>query len=115
MVNKNYRRGRRFEYEVKQYIEDRGWKAYRTAGSHGEADIIGIKDNVTLLIQCKYNIKPTKQEKEKLFNLDSDTGGNVIVTVAYKKERGNLKFFKAYKNVGSNDIQLIETGMIRYG
>lgn len=41
MPNKNYLRGRRFEYEtVKRWTGDSQWKAVRTAGSHGEFDVV---------------------------------------------------------------------------
>ncbi len=52
-MNKNYLRGRRFEYAAKKYLEDKGWIVMRTAGSHGPFDIIAIKDGRILLLQLK--------------------------------------------------------------
>ena len=68
MVNKNYIAGRRFEYKVKKYYEDKGYTVLRTSGSHGFADLIAVRNGVNpkriVFIQCK-NRKPTKQEIEK--------------------------------------------------
>ena len=68
MVNKNYIAGRRFEYKVKKYYEDKGYTVLRTSGSHGFADLIAVRNKESLkrivFIQCK-NRKPTKQEIEK--------------------------------------------------
>ena len=68
MVNKNYIAGRRFEYKVKKYYENKGYTVLRTSGSHGFADLIAVRNEGSLkrivFIQCK-NRKPTKQEIEK--------------------------------------------------
>jgi Holliday junction resolvase len=56
MPNKNYIRGRAFEYEVRKELELRGIITYRTAGSHGQFDIIGFALNRIILIQCKTKV-----------------------------------------------------------
>jgi hypothetical protein len=44
MPNTNYIRGRRWEYEIKQRWGDgKPFRAVRTAGSHGEYDIVVYK------------------------------------------------------------------------
>ncbi|MFZ8804656.1 MAG: hypothetical protein ACO2PO_16970 [Candidatus Calescibacterium sp.] len=43
MPNKRYVSGRQFEYKIKQHLEKEGWKVFRTSGSHGLFDLIGIK------------------------------------------------------------------------
>ena len=40
MSNPNYLRGRRFEYLIKKRWSEPPYKAVRTAGSHGEFDIV---------------------------------------------------------------------------
>ena len=66
MVNKNYIAGRRFEYKVKKYYENKGYTVLRTSGSHGFADLVAIKNDarIIIFIQCK-NRKPTKQETKE--------------------------------------------------
>jgi len=54
--NKNYLRGRRFEYErLKYYKEVMKHDALRTAGSHGTWDIVDIDSarGIVNFIQCK--------------------------------------------------------------
>jgi len=54
-MNKNYQKGRRFEYQVVKEYEADGWVAMRTAGSHGFADVIAINpaDQTVDFVQCK--------------------------------------------------------------
>ncbi len=76
MVNKNYVSGRRFEYAIKKELEQRGWIAIRSAGSHSPFDIIAIKGNKILLLQLKHyknGIMPLteyKKEMTKIFKLN---------------------------------------------
>lgn len=62
MPNKNYLRGRRFEWQVKKDLEAEGWIALRTAGSHGCWDIIAFFHTgggiLCRLIQCKVTDDP---------------------------------------------------------
>ena len=71
MVNKNYIAGRRFEYKVKKYYENKGYTVLRTSGSHGFADLVAIKNDARIIvfIQCK-NRKPTKQETKEFEEFD---------------------------------------------
>lgn len=47
-------------------IEAAGYRAFRTAGSHGEFDVIGVGEHGFLLVQCKYNVKPSPAEREAM-------------------------------------------------
>ena len=76
MVNKNYVSGRRFEYLIKKELQDQGWIAIRSAGSHSPFDIIAIKEDKILLLQLKKyqggKMPPSEYKKEmgKLFELN---------------------------------------------
>jgi len=95
MVNKKYRAGRRFEYEVKKYFEKLGWLVFRTAGSHGLADIIAVKESDTLLIQCKYGSMPTKAEIGKLWRYNWHKFDiHISVLIAHRKPREKLKLYE---------------------
>lgn len=63
MPNKNYLRGRRLEYQVKKAYEAEGYKVMRTAGSHGDFDLIAVYEGTYLtaviFIQCKSVKKAT--------------------------------------------------------
>lgn len=82
-----YRAGRAYEYACKKKLEAEGWTVLRTAGSHGDADLVcylrldgligDFKKHVTddprvLLIQCK--LSPTKADREKIDRLRRETG-----------------------------------------
>ena len=63
--NKNYVRGRNFEYRVMKYLRDRGWHCMRRFGSHDEnvkgigkvsTDLTAFKNGIYLIITCKYSI-----------------------------------------------------------
>ena len=109
MVNKNYRAGRRFEYEVKKYFEKLGYTVFRTAGSHGIADVIAVKDDDTLLIQCKYGSMPTKAEMHKLWRYNwKKFNIHITVLIAYREPRSKLIL---YEPAFSNKGRLIEVNL----
>ena len=66
MPNKNYLRGRRFEYYVKDMYERSGYHCTRGAGSHG-VDIVAIdwEEKQIKLISCKIQ-KPSEPNLDKL-------------------------------------------------
>jgi Holliday junction resolvase len=55
MVNKNYIKGRNYEYKIKKLYELAGFTVLRTAGSHGFADLIAVRMETkeVIFIQCK--------------------------------------------------------------
>lgn len=63
--NSNYRAGRRFEYDRVKHWRSQGYKAWRSAGSHGLADVIAVcHDRGVILIQCK--VVSTEAEMKRL-------------------------------------------------
>lgn len=105
MVNKNYRRGRKFEYEIKNHLEEKGFLTFRTAGSHGIADIIGVSNNDVLLVQCKYGQKPTKSERMEMYSAEWNvTGNNIIVLLAYREPYKKIQWFEI--DVNGNFIEI---------
>jgi len=60
-----YSKGTRYEYEIKHYLESKGWFVIRAAGSHGKADLAAIKKGESpLLIQCKNGRYDPREEVE---------------------------------------------------
>jgi Holliday junction resolvase len=55
MPNKRYIAGRRLEYQVKNFFKSAGLSVVRSAGSHGEWDVIAVDDSTKTiyLVQCK--------------------------------------------------------------
>lgn len=92
MPNKNYIKGRRLEYMVMAFLKQRGFKVYRTAGSHSETDLIAVLEGHILFIQCKSKRLGAKA-KLRLWKGMQDAGlygylyaRPVIATKDYKDE-----------------------------
>lgn len=104
MSNNNYKRGAAFERRVMAMYEKAGYTTFRTAGSHGIADIIAIQKiydfydecdmSDILLIQCKYGAKISKKERDALFALD--LGPQVDIIVAWGGPRKPVIFYNRH-------------------
>jgi len=67
-----YRRGRDFEYKVRNFLQERGWQVYRSYGSKGVIDLLAIKGELKLGIQAKNRktggyLTPKEQSELKTF------------------------------------------------
>jgi len=85
MVNKNYQKGRAFEYKIKKAYEKSGYLVFRSAGSHSIADLIAIHPSgLVHLIQCKATSfeKIDKKEIETLKRIANMY--NTKPVIAYK-------------------------------
>lgn len=98
MTNKKYQAGRRFEYEVKEYLENKGYIVLRTSGSHGFADLVAIGHGDVLFIQCKYGTKPSKKEVDKIYDIQYNRLDcsliNIFCMFAFRKPREKLRFIE---------------------
>jgi Holliday junction resolvase len=94
ITNKNYIRGRKLEYDVMKIFEKANYYVFRNAGSHGVADVIAIKDDEVVLIQCKSGKKPTKQERKQMFDFHIKTSPNIEILLAHKEPRKKIKFYQ---------------------
>ncbi len=47
-------------------LEAAGYETFRSAGSHGVWDVIGISDTGVVLVQVKVGVKPTPAERERM-------------------------------------------------
>ena len=66
MTNRNYKNGRRREYEAMTFLEKWGYNCTRASGSHGLWDVIGRNRDRFVLAQVKYNCKPSTQELQEM-------------------------------------------------
>jgi len=98
LVNKNYNRGRQFEYRVKKNLEDKGYLVVRSAGSKSPLDLVGISLGrmypEVVLVQCKYGAKISKKERDKLSELNNKTPGCVYVFVAWAKPNEQIVYYE---------------------
>lgn len=77
-----YKKGRRFEYKVKKELEEQGYYVIRSAGSRGVFDLIAIKWDEVLGIQCKLG-KVSEKEIKEMFEVGSKYG---IIPVIVTKD-----------------------------
>ena len=59
-----YRKGRRFEYLVRDHLRKLGWTVFRLAGSK-PLDLVAVRQGKVVFVECKFK-KPTKKEIEKV-------------------------------------------------
>jgi Holliday junction resolvase len=99
-MNKHYRAGLIFEYEVRNWLRARGWMIFRSAGSKSAVDLIGIRANQTILVQCKYGTKPALQERINMCKLEETTGASIQVLLAYRQKHSKEIEWYAMKKDG---------------
>ena len=58
-MNRAYKIGRSYEYKVKKQLEAEGYTVVRSAGSHSEYDVIGLREGEP--VRC-IQVKMTKSE-----------------------------------------------------
>lgn len=81
MSNANYERGRAREYRSMVYLEKAGFKAFRTAGSHGEFDVLGVSSTGFVLVQVKLNCRPSAAELETIRNFPAPPNAQKIIHI----------------------------------
>ncbi len=86
----SYRRGRRLEYEVRDLFESRGWLVVRAAASK-PVDLVCIRQGQVVLVECKYNDRPSSQELERLGEVSRLSGAKVLLAV--RPKYGKLRIF----------------------
>jgi len=122
MANRNYVKGRNFEYAVMRYLRKRGYYCIRAYGSKGLYDVIAIptkeeKSQQTLdesltclncfnqkplLVQAKYNGYVPKQEREKLAKHDKWAGTTLIAFS--KRKKGAKVGFTTFKTLDGKEV-----------
>jgi hypothetical protein len=88
---RGYRSGANFERELKHELEGIGYYVIRSAGSHGQADLVALKRGVPpILIQCKLS-NWTNAEREQLEEAASYLGA--IWIMARREQGGRYVLF----------------------
>lgn len=82
----SYRKGRRFEWRVKELLESNGFFVVRAASSK-PIDLVAVRAGEVFLVECKYgSSKPTEREKQKLVEIAEKAGAIPILAI---KEKGS--------------------------
>lgn len=105
MPNKNYIRGRQFEYRVKKDLEDKGYIVVRSAGSKSPFDLVAISLKVqypdVMLVQCKYGAKISKKERDNLHDLSKKVPKNIFIITAWAKPNKPITY------IDSDGVRLV--------
>jgi hypothetical protein len=88
MPNKNYIKGRRFEYEIRDNLKKAGYFVIRSAGSHSPVDLIALNKDKVLCLQLKVNCRPTKLEWVEFYNISVPSNAYKIMVI---KNNGSLE------------------------
>jgi len=98
-MSKQYRSGLIFEYEVRNWLRSKGWMVFRSAGSKTAIDLIGVRDNQTILVQCKYGTKIGREERLNMCKLEEITGSSIQILLAYRPKRSKeIEWYTMKKN-----------------
>ena len=62
----HYAVGRRFEWKVRDKLQEKGYDVYRSYGSKGILDLIAVKGHKVLGIQCKSSKKAYLPPKDRV-------------------------------------------------
>lgn len=87
-----YKKGARFEYDVRDHLTEHGWVSTRAAGSKGgmKTDLISIHPlGVILLIQCKTNGVISEAEWNRIYEV-ALWNDCMRAIIAYKGDRGGI-------------------------
>jgi Holliday junction resolvase len=63
MPNKNYVNGRRKEYKLVHALKEKGFIAFRSAGSHSPFDVVGVNMEKRVILFCQ--LKPESHSKKE--------------------------------------------------
>jgi Holliday junction resolvase len=87
-----YSRGATFERLVKADLEFKGYFVQRSAGSHGPCDLLALRLDDQLAVQCKTNGKLPPAERTKLLALAKVC--HLKPVLAWRPKRGVIEYRK---------------------
>lgn len=91
-----YKKGRRFEYRIRDYLKNRGYWVLRSPRSATSVDLVAIKKNSILMIQCKSGAAGiSSKERKDILQICEQTGACPIL--AYRPSPMKVAFKKCLK------------------
>ena len=116
-----YRKGAKFERQVKDFLEEDDWTVIRSAGSHTVSDLVAIKPQPEALqhpapwvwlIQCKTDGRLKPKERDGLLELEEHL--HVIPMLAYKV-KGKIKLERVRSKEPTFHYEIIEGVFTKVG
>ncbi|MEM4315668.1 MAG: restriction endonuclease [Nitrososphaerota archaeon] len=94
----SYRKGRRFEYRVRDLFRRRGWIVIRAAASK-PVDLVCLKKGVAILVECKNRKHVSRGEVAPLIELADKSMSRPVIALNNKGKilLTDLKSYKPFK------------------
>jgi len=105
------RKGRRFEYTVRDYLRCMGYEVIRSAGSRGPADLLAGDGRHVLAIQCKINGDIRPRERERLVEFARKF--RAMPVLAFKGKKG-VEFRYVHPSRCTVNKELLDALRIRH-
>ncbi|RLI88107.1 MAG: hypothetical protein DRO76_01350 [Candidatus Altiarchaeales archaeon] len=106
-----YEKGANFERELVAKFWEHGWASMRAAGSGTTSfpvpDVIGIKDNKIIIVECKTTKKDRLSLKKDILALKKFSGicnGNAYIAIKFYKK--GPRFFDLNKLLSKGDYTI---------
>lgn len=96
---KLYKKGRAFEYRVKDFFSKNGYQVIRSAASKGPADLVAFKKGEILFIQCKIGNFHNIREWNLLVDIAESVGAKPIFATI--DEQRKIAFWNMREKDGS--------------
>lgn len=107
-----YRKGASFENQVKDILNNDGWFAIRSAGSHSIIDVLALKVDEKWLIQCRTSGKLSGDERAELIALAEKHKATPIL--AYR-DKGNIVFEEIKSKIPTFHFEVIDGKFTKIG
>lgn len=83
----SYKRGRAFEYKVKQFLTEQGYFVVRAAKS-AFPDLVAIRNGKVVLVECKLDGRLSIDEKIRFIEIGEITNAGCMLAFNEKKGIG---------------------------
>lgn len=83
----SYRKGRRFEWEVRRLLESKGFLVIRAARSK-PVDLVAMKGGEIYLVECKYSSRIRTRDMARLMEAAEKAGARLVLASKKKYQRG---------------------------
>jgi len=101
-----YKRGRVFEYRVRDYLKGLGYFVMRSPASRSPVDLVAIAQGQILFVQCKLSDQLCPAEWNELFDLAESTGAIPVLATRSAPRRLDIWRLMARKETdGSKNRQ----------
>jgi len=91
MANARYIKGYNFETAIKKKLEKAGFYVCRSGGSKGVFDLLAVKNDLVLGIQCKYDGRIYEYEIKRTVKVAYECG--ITPVLAFSENRKHKFFF----------------------